>query len=151
MTIAHETKQDLAEIEDNQQLEDRSPTSFFLRIEPSKGWTSLKLRELWEYRELLYFLVWRDIKVRYKQTVLGASWAIIQPFFTIEFGQISPGVHQILLRFSKNHYSFDAILPVQLPYLSQTIIRTERHRATEYFAWQIQGNVSEEFGVISHH
>jgi lipopolysaccharide transport system permease protein len=52
-------------------------------IEPSKGWVSLKLRELWEYRELLYFLTWRDIKVRYKQTVLGASWAIIQPFFTM--------------------------------------------------------------------
>jgi lipopolysaccharide transport system permease protein len=54
-----------------------------LRIEPSKGWVSLKLRELWEYRELLYFLVWRDVKVRYKQTVLGATWAIIQPFFTM--------------------------------------------------------------------
>jgi len=54
-----------------------------LRIEPSTGWVSLKLRELWEYRELLYFLTWRDIKVRYKQTVLGAAWAIIQPFFTM--------------------------------------------------------------------
>jgi len=53
------------------------------RIGPSKGWVSLKLRELFEYRELLYFLVWRDIKVRYKQTALGASWAIIQPFFTM--------------------------------------------------------------------
>ncbi len=55
----------------------------FIRIEPSRGWVSLKLRELWEYRELLYFLIWRDIKVRYKQTVLGAAWAIIQPFFTM--------------------------------------------------------------------
>jgi lipopolysaccharide transport system permease protein len=54
-----------------------------IRIEPSKGWVSLKLRELWEYRELLYFLIWRDVKVRYKQTVLGAAWAIIQPFFTM--------------------------------------------------------------------
>jgi lipopolysaccharide transport system permease protein len=54
-----------------------------IRIEPSKGWVSLKLRQLWEYRELLYFLTWRDIKVRYKQTVLGAAWAIIQPFFTM--------------------------------------------------------------------
>jgi lipopolysaccharide transport system permease protein len=54
-----------------------------MRIAPSKGWVSLKLRELWEYRELLYFLTWRDIKVRYKQTVLGAAWAIIQPFFTM--------------------------------------------------------------------
>lgn len=54
-----------------------------IRIEPSQGWVSLELDELWEYRELLYFLVWRDIKVRYKQTVLGAAWAIIQPFFTM--------------------------------------------------------------------
>ena len=54
-----------------------------IRIEPSRGWVSLKLRELWEYRELLYFLIWRDVKVRYKQTVLGAAWAIIQPFFTM--------------------------------------------------------------------
>lgn len=52
-------------------------------IEPSKGWVPLRLRELWEYRELLYFLVWRDIKVRYKQTLLGVAWAIIQPFFTM--------------------------------------------------------------------
>jgi lipopolysaccharide transport system permease protein len=55
----------------------------FLHIEPSKGWVSLRLRELWEYRELLFFLTWRDIKVRYKQTLLGAAWAIIQPFFTM--------------------------------------------------------------------
>lgn len=53
------------------------------RIEPSRGWVSLKLKELWQYHELLYFLTWRDIKVRYKQTVLGAAWAIIQPFFTM--------------------------------------------------------------------
>ncbi|MBM4350132.1 MAG: ABC transporter permease, partial [Deltaproteobacteria bacterium] len=52
-------------------------------IRPTEGWVSLKLHELWEYRELLYFLTWRDIKVRYKQTVLGAAWAIIQPFFTM--------------------------------------------------------------------
>jgi lipopolysaccharide transport system permease protein len=52
-------------------------------IQPSSGWVSLKLRELWEYRELLYFLIWRDIKVRYKQTILGAAWAVIQPFFTM--------------------------------------------------------------------
>jgi lipopolysaccharide transport system permease protein len=52
-----------------------------LTIRPPTGWASLGLRELWEYRELLYFLTWRDIKVRYKQTALGAAWAIIQPFF----------------------------------------------------------------------
>lgn len=55
----------------------------FLVIEPGKGWVSLKLNELWVYRELLYFLTWRDIKVRYKQTALGAAWAIIQPLFTM--------------------------------------------------------------------
>jgi lipopolysaccharide transport system permease protein len=54
-----------------------------IRVEPSRGWVSLKLRDLWGYRELLYFLIWRDIKVRYKQTVLGGAWAIIQPFFTM--------------------------------------------------------------------
>ncbi len=53
------------------------------RIEPARGWVSLKLDELWEYKELLLFLTWRDIKVRYKQTALGAAWAIIQPFFTM--------------------------------------------------------------------
>ncbi len=54
-----------------------------LRIEPLRGWVSLKLGELWEYRELLYFLTWRDIKVRYKQTALGAAWAILQPLLTM--------------------------------------------------------------------
>jgi len=54
-----------------------------LRLEPSHGWVSLKLPELWEYRDLLYFLTWRDIKVRYKQTLLGATWAIIQPVMTM--------------------------------------------------------------------
>jgi lipopolysaccharide transport system permease protein len=54
-----------------------------IRIQPTKGWASLGLRELWQYRELLLFFVWRDIKVRYKQTVLGLLWAIIQPFFTM--------------------------------------------------------------------
>jgi len=65
-----------------------------IRIVPSTSWVSLKLRELWEYRELLYFLTWRDVKVRYKQTVLGAAWAIIQPastmiIFTLFFGRLA--------------------------------------------------------------
>src|SRR3990172_8277269 len=54
-----------------------------LIIEPSKGWVPIHLGELWKYHELLFFLVWRDIKVRYKQTVLGVAWAVIQPFFTM--------------------------------------------------------------------
>jgi len=52
-------------------------------IEPPKRWVPLDLRELWDQRELVYFLAWRDIKVRYKQTVLGASWAILQPVFAM--------------------------------------------------------------------
>ena len=63
-------------------------------IRPRPGWVPLDCRELWAYRELLYFLVWRDIKVRYKQTVLGAAWAIIQPFstmvvFSLFFGKLA--------------------------------------------------------------
>jgi lipopolysaccharide transport system permease protein len=54
-----------------------------IHIEPPRGWLPLNLRELWAYRELAFFLAWRDIKVRYKQTVLGAAWAILQPLFTM--------------------------------------------------------------------
>ena len=52
-------------------------------ITAPSGWLPVDLRELWRYRELLYFFIWRDIKVRYKQTAIGAAWAIIQPFFTM--------------------------------------------------------------------
>jgi lipopolysaccharide transport system permease protein len=87
-----------------------------LSIRPSKGFLSLKLRDVWEYRELLYFLVWRDIKVRYKQTVLGAAWAVIQPFmtmvvFSVFFGRLakvpSDGVPYPV-------FAFAALLPWQL-------------------------------------
>lgn len=86
----------LNEVQDtNKKVEDHSSLPH-LRIEPSKGWASLKLPELWEYRELLYFLTWRDIKVRYKQTVLGAAWAIIQPFMTmVVFSLFFGGLAQI--------------------------------------------------------
>ncbi len=59
------------------------PEMPILRIRPSRGWRHVNLDEVWQYRELLYFLSWRDIKVRYKQTVLGAAWAIIQPVLTM--------------------------------------------------------------------
>ena len=59
------------------------PEERVVHIHPTKGWVALKLRELWEYRELLYFLIWRDLKVRYKQTALGAAWAVMQPLFTV--------------------------------------------------------------------
>jgi len=63
-------------------------------IQPAKGWVPLKIRELWQHRELIYFLIWRDVKIRYKQTVLGTAWAIIPPFmsmivFSIFFGGLA--------------------------------------------------------------
>ncbi|WP_197525916.1 ABC transporter permease [Methanocella paludicola] len=63
-------------------------------IKPSKGWMPINLHELWEFKDLLYFFTWRDIKLRYKQTVLGFAWAIIQPFFamlifTLFFGSLA--------------------------------------------------------------
>src|SRR5690242_2612692 len=64
-----------------------------LRIRPAPGWNALNLRELWQFRELLWFLALRDIKVRYKQTLLGVAWAVIQPvmamvLFSIFFGRL---------------------------------------------------------------
>ena len=55
----------------------------YIEISPRTGWTSLRLDELWRYRELLFFLTWREIKVRYQQTALGAAWALLQPLFTM--------------------------------------------------------------------
>jgi lipopolysaccharide transport system permease protein len=87
-----------------------------LIIQPSRGWLKLNLGELWNYRELLYFLVWRDVKVRYKQTALGAAWAILQPFmtmvvFSVFFGRLakipSDGVPYPV-------FAFTALLPWQL-------------------------------------
>lgn len=65
-----------------------------LVIEPKKGFSAVHLKELWEYRELFYFLIWRDVKVRYKQTVLGAGWAIVRPLvsmvvFTFIFNRLA--------------------------------------------------------------
>ena len=69
------------------QVTSMSTTTFetlpLLVIEPAEGWISLQLKELWSYRELLYFLTLREVKVRYKQTLLGAAWAVIQPLFTM--------------------------------------------------------------------
>jgi lipopolysaccharide transport system permease protein len=59
---------------------ERLPT---IVIQPSSGWAALRLGEVWRYRELLYFLTWRDLKLRYKQTLIGATWAVIQPFMTM--------------------------------------------------------------------
>lgn len=65
-----------------------------VRIEPPRGWLDLRLGEVWAYRELLYFFVWRDVKVRYKQTAIGVAWVVIQPLltmgvFTLFFGRLA--------------------------------------------------------------
>jgi len=85
-------------------------------IRPSRGWVPFNLRDLWEYRELLYFLVWRDVKVRYKQTALGAAWAILQPFltmivFSIFFGRLA-GVPSDGIPYPI--FTYTALLPWQL-------------------------------------
>jgi len=85
-------------------------------IRPSHGWLSIRFHELWLYRELLYFLTWRDIKVRYKQAALGVAWAVFQPLltmviFSVIFGQLaklpSDGIPYPV-------FSYVALLPWQL-------------------------------------
>jgi lipopolysaccharide transport system permease protein len=66
-----------------EQLQGAAFTGEITRITPPSGWFDLELKDLWESRELLYFFVWRDIKVRYKQTAIGAAWAVLQPFLTM--------------------------------------------------------------------
>ena len=70
------------------------PSAVTVRIEPPHGWLDLRLADLWAYRELLYFFIWRDVKVRYKQTVIGVAWVVIQPLltmgvFTLFFGRLA--------------------------------------------------------------
>jgi lipopolysaccharide transport system permease protein len=109
-------------------------------IQPSRGWIRLDLAELWRYRELLFFLVWRDIKVRYKQTALGAAWAILQPLlsmivFTIFFGRLakvpSDGVPYPL-------FTYTALVPWQLfayalAESSSSVVLNERLITKVYF------------------
>ncbi len=92
---------------------DISLPTIHTRIQPTHGWVSLRLDDLWRYREVLYFLTWRDIKVRYKQTILGAAWAFLQPFltmvvFSLFFGRLagvpSDGVPYPI-------FSFTALVP----------------------------------------
>ncbi len=87
-----------------------------IRIRPSRGWVPLRLRDVWQYRELLYFLAWRDVKVRYKQAALGIAWAVLQPvvtvaIFSVVFGRLaglpSSGIPYPL-------FSYVGLLPWQL-------------------------------------
>jgi lipopolysaccharide transport system permease protein len=91
----------------------QSAVNYHIHIAPARGWVPLHFEELWEFRELLYFFIWRDIKVRYKQTVLGVAWAILQPIlimavFSVFFGQLvgvpSDGIPYPI-------FSFTALVP----------------------------------------
>lgn len=109
-------------------------------IDPPSGWTSIGLRELWDYRELLYFLTLRDIKVRYKQTALGAAWAVIQPFFmmvvfSLFFGRLA-GVKSDGIPYPI--FTFCALLPWQLfahalTESSNSLVANERLITKVYF------------------
>jgi lipopolysaccharide transport system permease protein len=104
-------------------VQSNAAAEFTLRIEPSRGFFKLDLAALWEYRELLYFLVWRDVKVRYKQTVIGVAWAVLQPvltmvIFTIIFGNFA-NIPSDGLPYSI--FAYTALLPWN--YFSQAISR----------------------------
>ncbi len=109
-------------------------------IRPRRGLAALKLGDVWAYRELLYFLAWRDVKVRYKQTALGAAWAIIQPLFTmvvftIFFGRLAKIPSE---GFPYPVYTFAALLPWQLfayalTYSSQSLVAEARLITKVYF------------------
>ncbi len=100
-------------MESQKQQRQQAPVIY---LKPAKGWLSINFKELWRYRELIFFLTWRDIKVRYKQAVLGVAWAVLQPLlttliFTVIFG--------ILLKTSSQDipyplFTLAALLPWQL-------------------------------------
>lgn len=131
-----------------------------LVIEASTGWQAINFRDLWRYRELLYFLTWRDVKIRYKQTVLGAAWAVIQPVmtmvvFTIFFGRLG-GMSQ----FADAAYPifvYSALLPWTffagaVSQSGQSLISAERLLTKVYFPrliipWSAAGGLLVDFAI----
>lgn len=123
----------------NPNFEISSPLPTF-SIDPPSAWTSIGFRELWDYRELLYFLTLRDIKVRYKQTALGAAWAVIQPFFmmvvfSLFFGRLA-GIKSDGIPYPV--FTFCALLPWQLfahalTESSNSLVANERLITKVYF------------------
>jgi lipopolysaccharide transport system permease protein len=101
----------------NKKLTKSEPEVRSITLRPSRGWIALNLRDLWLYRELVYFLTWRDIKVRYKQAVLGVAWAILQPVTTMIIFSVILGY---LLKVPTDNdipypvFSYVALLPWQL-------------------------------------
>lgn len=95
-------------------------------LKPSKGWLALNLKEIWRYRELIYFLTWRDIKVRYKQAVLGITWALLQPILTMAITSI---VFGYLLKVSSGDIPYPVfVLSALLPWhLFSTSLQKSSH------------------------
>ena len=118
---------------------ERSQSSVLV-IKPTYGWVSLGLHSVWEHRELLYFLTWRDIKVRYKQTVLGITWAVLQPFllmvvFSVFFGRLAKVPSD---GFPYPLFTFCGLLPWQLfahalTESSNSLVANERLITKVYF------------------
>ena len=118
---------------------ERSQSSVLV-IKPTYGWVSLGLHSVWEHRELLYFLIWRDIKVRYKQTVLGIAWAVLQPFllmvvFSVFFGRLAKVPSD---GFPYPLFTFCGLLPWQLfahalTESSNSLVANERLITKVYF------------------
>lgn len=109
-------------------------------VRPSSGWVSMRSRELWDYRELFYFLTWRDIKVRYKQTAFGAAWAVLQPFltmvvFSLFFGSLA-GISSGDVPYPV--FAFAALVPwtffaTAVTLASNSLVEQERILAKVYF------------------
>lgn len=124
-------------------------------IVPERGWAPVRVGELWAYRELLYFLVWREIKVRYKQTAIGVAWAVIQPFFTmvvfsIFFGRLagipSDGVPYPV-------FAYCALLPWQLFAFalgesSNSVVANQRLITKVYFPRLVMPMAAAAVGVV---
>jgi lipopolysaccharide transport system permease protein len=126
-----------------------------VEIAPARGWVPVRLRDIWEYRELLYFFIWRDVKVRYKQTALGVAWAVLQPLltmavFTIFFGRLAKidtgGVPYPV-------FAYVALLPWQLFAFaltdgSQSVVTHQRLLTKVYFPRLILPLASIAVGLV---
>jgi lipopolysaccharide transport system permease protein len=124
MTIETELPAPVSTVDTRQGVADHQVELPFIRIQPSKGWIQLNLRELWDYRELAYLMAWRDVTIRYKQTIFGASWAVIQPVlmmvaFSIFFGRLA-GVSSNGIPYPI--FSYTALLPWN--YFAQSLTRS---------------------------
>jgi len=126
-------------------------------VRPPHGWQLINVAELWHYRELLYFLTWRDVKVRYKQTVLGAAWAILQPammmvVFTIFFSRLAKVATGDL---PYPIFAFAGLLPwtffaTSIANAGVSVVSSERLITKIYFPLSLRNPVSGSSMVVRH-